>query len=318
MTGFRDIAGWVAALLLMVACGASSAQTTVKYVHTDALGSVVAMTDASGALVETTREYEPYGEQLVPAIKDGPGYTGHVQDAATGLTYMQQRYYDPEIGRFLSIDPVTASSETGGNFNRYKYASNNPYRFIDPDGRLDREHKVRERPDRRSITAKSSGAAATMTTTARRSSLASGTNGNSGQDDKGSALRGVRDGAKSAGLGAVRAVRQVGRATGVLGADEQRQFNSEGAIVDQALEVLANDPQARDALYQNLTDRLRNSDYQSGYTQGYMVGRLGVGYIFSPIGALAMIGDAMTSVENGVHEVDAIVERAIIRGDVDP
>lgn len=112
------------------------AQTTVKYVHTDALGSVVAMTDASGLVVEAVREYEPYGGQLVPAIVDGPGYAGHVQDATTGLTYMQQRYYDPEIPRFLSVDPVTAYDNGDmRHFNRYAYAFNNPYSFKDPDGR---------------------------------------------------------------------------------------------------------------------------------------------------------------------------------------
>lgn len=53
---------------------------------------------------------------------------------------MQQRYYDPTIGRFPSVDPVTADSDsgTGANFNRYKYAANNPYRFTDPDGRQER------------------------------------------------------------------------------------------------------------------------------------------------------------------------------------
>lgn len=54
---------------------------------------------------------------------------------------MQQRYYDPAIGRFLSVDPVTADSTNGNNFNRYKYASNNPYRFTDPDGRMDKESR---------------------------------------------------------------------------------------------------------------------------------------------------------------------------------
>jgi hypothetical protein len=48
---------------------------------------------------------------------------------------MQQRYYDPGGGRFLSVDPVTANGNTGGNFNRYWYANDNPYRFTDPDGR---------------------------------------------------------------------------------------------------------------------------------------------------------------------------------------
>ena len=46
-----------------------------------------------------------------------------------------QRYYDPTIGRFLSVDPVTAYSNPIGAFNRYWYANNNPYRFTDPDGR---------------------------------------------------------------------------------------------------------------------------------------------------------------------------------------
>ncbi len=49
---------------------------------------------------------------------------------------MQQRYYDPIAGRFLSVDPVTADRNTGGNFNRYWYANNNPYTNTDPDGRI--------------------------------------------------------------------------------------------------------------------------------------------------------------------------------------
>jgi RHS repeat-associated protein len=111
---------------------------TVEYIHTDALGTPIAVTDANRVVIERS-EYEPYGKLLNRPLTDGPGFTGHVQDAATGLTYMQQRYYDPGIGRFLSVDPVTADSNTGSNFNRYKYGNNNPYRFIDPDGRLDRE-----------------------------------------------------------------------------------------------------------------------------------------------------------------------------------
>ena len=126
------IAGIVLWLLATVV--ASAQAQTVEYVHTDALGSVVAVTNASRTVLER-REYEPYGSQLTPAVSNGPGYTGHVQDAATGLVYMQQRYYDAQIGRFLSVDPVTANSGTGDNFNRYWYALNNPYRYLDPDGR---------------------------------------------------------------------------------------------------------------------------------------------------------------------------------------
>lgn len=48
---------------------------------------------------------------------------------------MQQRYYDPQIGLFLSVDPVAADGGSGVSFNRYKYAANSPYSFKDPDGR---------------------------------------------------------------------------------------------------------------------------------------------------------------------------------------
>ncbi len=106
--------------------------TAVTYYHTDALGSPVAQTDASGAVIKHTA-YRPWGAPADGSYEQGPGYTGHVTDARTGLSYMQQRYYDPIAGRFLSVDPVAASPES---FNRYWYANNNPYRFTDPDGRF--------------------------------------------------------------------------------------------------------------------------------------------------------------------------------------
>jgi hypothetical protein len=55
---------------------------------------------------------------------------------------MQQRYYDPVAGRFLSIDPVVTDANSGGSFNRYAYADNNPHRFIDPDGRDARDDQI--------------------------------------------------------------------------------------------------------------------------------------------------------------------------------
>jgi uncharacterized protein RhaS with RHS repeats len=48
---------------------------------------------------------------------------------------MQQRYYDPIAGRFLSVDPVVTDTKTGSSFNRYVYGNNNPYKYRDPDGR---------------------------------------------------------------------------------------------------------------------------------------------------------------------------------------
>jgi uncharacterized protein (TIGR02594 family) len=100
--------------------------TASRYKHTDALGSPVATTDAAKAVLSRSA-YTPYGVPMAPV--DGVGYTGHFIDVTTGLTYMQQRYYDPQIGRFLSIDPDQRA------FSKYAYANNEPYRNIDPDGR---------------------------------------------------------------------------------------------------------------------------------------------------------------------------------------
>jgi RHS repeat-associated protein len=108
----------------------------VTYIHTDGLGSPVARSDANGNLIAGSRtRYEPYGATSFGAIPT-IGFTGHVNDANTGLVYMQQRYYDPVAGRFLSTDPVLTDGKTGDQFNRYAYANNNPYKYIDPDGRI--------------------------------------------------------------------------------------------------------------------------------------------------------------------------------------
>jgi len=101
------------------------------YIHTDGLHTPIAESNASGT-VTTRNHYEPYGQPWAQAVKDGPGYTGHVMDASTGLSYMQQRYYDPVAARFLSNDSVAANAQS---FNRYWYAYNNPYANVDPDGR---------------------------------------------------------------------------------------------------------------------------------------------------------------------------------------
>lgn len=130
MKMFTSISMWFGLIL----SGQVAAQEIIQYVHTDALGSPVAISDASGAIIERT-VYEPYGAVVSGAKGDRPGFTGHVSDSMTGLTNMQQRYYDPDIGAFLSSDPVTPLNQAFGQFNRYRYANGNPYTNIDPDGR---------------------------------------------------------------------------------------------------------------------------------------------------------------------------------------
>lgn len=108
--------------------------TGTSFTHTDALGSPVAKTNNGGQVLTRTR-YEPYGTTAAGTVPNGPGFTGHVNDPDTGLVYMQQRYYDPIAGRFLSVDPITTNTKTGDFFNRYAYGNNNPLKYRDPDGR---------------------------------------------------------------------------------------------------------------------------------------------------------------------------------------
>ena len=122
---------FVAAAMLLA--GATRANDTVYYYSSDTVHSEVVVTDASRSVVERTY-YAPYGQVLNRDLRDGPGYSGHEEDPETNLVYMQQRYYDPGAGRFLSTDPVQADGG-GGSFNRYEYANDNPYRYTDPDGR---------------------------------------------------------------------------------------------------------------------------------------------------------------------------------------
>ncbi len=107
---------------------------TAHYYYTDPQGTVLAKADAQGNII-ASYDYKPYGAQALGAPPNGPGYTGHVNDPDTGLVYMQQRYYDPSVGRFLSVDPVRPAAGNPFNFSRYAYANDNPARFTDPDGR---------------------------------------------------------------------------------------------------------------------------------------------------------------------------------------
>ncbi|MBU2870413.1 RHS repeat-associated core domain-containing protein [Colwellia sp. E2M01] len=82
------------------------------------------------------QHYQPLGGS-VEGEKDDVGYTGHKFDTDLELSYMQARYYDPVIGRFLSNDPVGYIAENPVmSFNRYMYVNNNPYKYTDPDGKL--------------------------------------------------------------------------------------------------------------------------------------------------------------------------------------
>ena len=121
-------------LWLTVLLGAAAHAGTVTYVYTDPQGTPLAEANASGAITATF-DYAPYGSQAMGSPPSGPGYTGHVNDPDTGLVYMQARYYDPVVGRFISTDPVGPAVGNVFNFNRFGYANDNPIVNMDADGR---------------------------------------------------------------------------------------------------------------------------------------------------------------------------------------
>ena len=132
----RLLATALAALLTLTAAF-SQAEETITYIHWDAQGSPVAATDQDGNVVWRV-SYRPYGERINHQPAAGPHtrwYTGHPQDEDTGLIYAGARYYDPVVGRFLAVDPVEFQEDNLHSFNRYAYGSNNPYRYVDPNGR---------------------------------------------------------------------------------------------------------------------------------------------------------------------------------------
>jgi RHS repeat-associated protein len=126
-------------VLLMLWLGGVAHAGTVTYVYTDPQGTPLAEADAAGNITATF-DYAPYGSQALGTAPNGPGYTGHVNDPDTGLVYMQARYYDPQVGRFISVDPVGPAAGDPFNFNRFAYANNSPSVNIDPDGRCTGSH----------------------------------------------------------------------------------------------------------------------------------------------------------------------------------
>ncbi|MBI3562426.1 MAG: RHS repeat-associated core domain-containing protein [Gammaproteobacteria bacterium] len=96
----------------------------------DALGSVLALTDDT-QVTQTTYSYSPYGEtaQTGPQDANALQYTGRETDT-TGLDYYRARYYDPQLKRFISSDPMGLE----GGLNTYGYVGGNPIGAVDPYG----------------------------------------------------------------------------------------------------------------------------------------------------------------------------------------
>jgi len=105
----------------------------LRFYRTDALGSVIALTDDNGN-VKTTYSYDPYGKVTISgeASENPLQYTGRENDG-TGLYYYRARYYSPKLQRFISEDPIGLL----GGINKYVYVNNRPTMLVDPLGLAD-------------------------------------------------------------------------------------------------------------------------------------------------------------------------------------
>jgi RHS repeat-associated protein len=106
--------------------------SSTYYHHTDHLGTTETITDASGTVVWDA-SYEAYGKLVHEngTVSFKASFTGKQVDSDTGLYYFNARWYDAELGRFVTEDPARDGS------NWYEYCGNNPLVRIDPTGKTD-------------------------------------------------------------------------------------------------------------------------------------------------------------------------------------
>ena len=104
-------------------------------------GDVVGIYNSNGVKV-VTYEYDPWG--VITNITDTSGisigtinpirYRGYYYDNETGFYYLQSRYYDPNICRFINADGYVSTGQGVLGYNMFAYCNNNPVNNIDPTG----------------------------------------------------------------------------------------------------------------------------------------------------------------------------------------
>ncbi|MDD4048998.1 MAG: hypothetical protein PHI90_09320 [Clostridia bacterium] len=114
--------------------GRKSNNGTVYY-HQDGLGSTVAITNSTGAVLNEYT-YDVFGEPHIikETVENSILFTGEPYDQS-GLVYLRARYYDPTTGRFISKDTYKGEIADPSSQNGYSYCGNNPVNAVDPSGK---------------------------------------------------------------------------------------------------------------------------------------------------------------------------------------
>ena len=114
----------------------------------NAQGDVIGLVDNMGNF-QASYTYDAWGKVL--SVKDKNGneitdpnhianinpirYRGYYYDTETGFYYLQSRYYDPTVGRFINADGLVSTDMDGMlSTNMFAYCDNNPVMYVDPDG----------------------------------------------------------------------------------------------------------------------------------------------------------------------------------------
>ena len=122
----------------------SGSTSTIHYVHPDHLTGASIITDSNGN-IEETLDYYPFGsirlDEKSDSYSESRKFSGHEFDVDSGLSYMDARYYNSDLGRFISQDPAYLELDRlevqlidPQSWNSYAYARNNPLINIDPNG----------------------------------------------------------------------------------------------------------------------------------------------------------------------------------------
>ena len=113
----------------------SELKTDSENNNTNHLGSTTLVTDEAGNIVDNVF-YLPFGDVISGGESERYTYTGQEFDSETGLLDYGARQYNSDVGQFIQPDPVISEVYNPQSLNRYSYVLNNPYKYVDPDGKF--------------------------------------------------------------------------------------------------------------------------------------------------------------------------------------